>query len=90
MKAATDLAKVEAALLKLPELETEATLKKVSVPGILMSLQDGELIVTNEEGVDYRCLSDGKRMKVDTAICLAINVNWKGRMRRKEVKMTIL
>lgn len=72
LKVATQLAKVEAALLQLPELETAATLEKVSVPGIMMSLQEGDLIVTNEDGVDYRCLSDGRRMKVDTAICLAI------------------
>jgi chromosome segregation ATPase len=62
----------EEALLKLPELETEATLQKVAIPGVLMSLSDGELVVTDKDGVDYRCLSDGRRMKIDVALCLAI------------------
>ena len=63
---------VETALLKLPELETEETLKKIAVPGVLMSLTEGELVVTDSSGVDYRCLSDGRRMKIDLALCLAI------------------
>jgi len=63
---------LEAALRKLPELETQKTLETARIPGIKLSLVDGELVVTNEAGVDYRCLSDGRRTKVDVALCMAI------------------
>lgn len=66
------LSVMEKALLELPAMETKATLDTVKIPGINMVLTDGDLVVTNEEGVDYRCLSDGRRMKVDVEICLAI------------------
>ena len=72
LEAATTYAAVEAALLKLPELETQATLEKVNISGVHMSLVDGDLIVKNADGVDYRCLSDGRRMKTDIALCVAI------------------
>lgn len=63
---------IEEALGKLPALETEVTLNKVNIAGVRMSLVDGDFIVTDEIGVDYRCLSDGRRIKIDLALCMAI------------------
>lgn len=63
---------IEKALLELPARETEATLAKVSIPGVRMSLQDGELVLCDDQGVDYRCLSDGRKMKIDILLAMAI------------------
>lgn len=66
------LAGIEKALLHLPQLETQKTLEVLKVPGVSLSLIEGELIVVDEKGVDYRSLSDGRRMKVDLALCVKL------------------
>lgn len=66
------LAVIEDALKALPELETKKTLETIAVPGVKLTLLEGELVVTDEKGVDYRSLSDGRRMKIDIAFCGAI------------------
>lgn len=63
---------IEEALNKLPELETQQTLDCVLIPGISMTLVDGDLVVCNERGVDYRSLSDGRRMKIDIQLCTTL------------------
>lgn len=64
--------KIEAALQQLPKLETEKTLEMIQIPGVSMTLVDGDLVVCDDKGVDYRCLSDGRRMKVDVAFCCSL------------------
>ena len=66
------LVEIEKGLVKLPEVETAQTLEKFSIPGAVLSLTEGELLITDAKGVDYRCLSDGRRMKIDIALCMAI------------------
>lgn len=66
------LADLERALQALPELETAKTLEVITVHGVKLALLDGELVVTDEKGVDYRSLSDGRRMKIDLAFCGSI------------------
>ena len=63
---------LEKILLSLPEIETQKTLENVMIPGVNLSLVDGDLIVQDDKGVDYRSLSDGRKMKVDIALATAI------------------
>jgi hypothetical protein len=66
------LADVEQALKSLPALETEKTLESIQISGVRLSLEDGELVIQDQAGVDYRCLSDGRKMKIDVTLALAI------------------
>lgn len=63
---------IEDAIKKLPLLETQKTLEKLQVAGVTLTLLDGGLVVKDTHGVDYRSLSDGRRMKIDTQICLSL------------------
>ena len=63
---------LEKTLLDLPGLETQKTLEKVSIDGVNLDLVEGEFIVTDAKGVDYRSLSDGRKLKVDIALATAI------------------
>lgn len=65
-------AQIEEAIKKLPLIETQKTLEKLQIKGIQLSLYEGELLVRDSGGVDYRSLSDGRRMKIDVQICLSI------------------
>jgi uncharacterized Zn finger protein (UPF0148 family) len=58
------LAAVEELLKKLPEIELEQTLTKLSLPGVEVKLVDGFLDV-RVKGIPYACLSDGRRAKTD-------------------------
>lgn len=65
-------AAIEDAIKKLPLIETQKTLEKLQIRGVTLSLYEGELVVQDLNGVDYRSLSDGRRMKIDIQICLSI------------------
>jgi DNA repair exonuclease SbcCD ATPase subunit len=63
---------LEKTLLSLPEIETQKTLEKVLIPGVNLSLVESELIVKDSKGIDYRSLSDGRKMKIDILLATAI------------------
>ena len=58
----------EKALDQLPETEVRHLLDKLSMDGVVISLAEGKLVVTDTAMVPYECLSTGRRMRVDLEI----------------------
>lgn len=60
-----DLARLEEALKKLPEIEVSRTMENFSLQSAKISFSEGEIQVTDARDVPYASLSDGRRMKMD-------------------------
>lgn len=67
-----ELHHLETTLESLPEIEARKTLEAVTIEGVQMSLSEGSLVIKDMAGVDYNSLSDGRRMKIDLLLCVAI------------------
>lgn len=70
----TNLDILEKLVRRIPEIETELTLKTISIPGCTASLVDGEFTLVSDMhgGIPYMTLSDGRKMKTDIAICVSL------------------
>lgn len=64
-----ELSKLEGALKDLPAVEVKRTLEQLQLPRAIVSFEESELRVTDERGIPYASLSDGRKMKLDLEWC---------------------
>jgi recombinational DNA repair ATPase RecF len=61
--------KLEEALGMLVRAETAKTLEALHVPGVKIELKEGELVVSDADGIPYQSLSSGRKLKTNARIC---------------------
>ncbi len=71
-KGVEELIKVEAVVKNLPNIILDSNKSHLAVPGMDVAFVDGDIAIT-WNGVPYKALSTGQKMRVDFAFCEKIN-----------------